>query len=98
MLNDILIFLLILCLIAMLVCFFFIFRNNYTYNCSSIASKCVSGYTKELLEKGEYDLYTNYYNKFEYDYNKHLYNLKLWGRYSCIKPEYREMLKKYDRR
>lgn len=98
MANDILVFFLVLCVIAMLVCFFFLFRNEYTYKCSMISHNCVSKYTKELLEKGEYDLYTNYYQKFEFEYDEHVHHLKLWGRYSYIKPEYREMLKKYDRK
>lgn len=71
-------------------------RWEYTYNCMRIADMCVSNYCSELLAKREYDVTINYYKRYKYDYNKHMYNLTLWGRYSAIKPEYRELLKKYD--
>lgn len=85
-------------IIALIACVLFIFRNDYTYKHSMIAIRCVSNYVDDLRKRNELDMCTNYYDKFEYNYNEYMFNLKLWGRYSYIKPEYREMLKKYDRR
>ena len=71
-------------------------RWEYTYNCMRTANICISNYCEELLSKREYDITVNYYKRYKYDYYKHVHNLTLWGRYSAIKPEYRELLKKHD--
>lgn len=90
-------FLLVILNLCMFFCIFLIFRNMYTFGRLSFSSKLIHNYTSYLIwEADAYDMLEKYHDKFEVDYDKHLFNIFLWGKYSAIKPEYIEFLKQYE--
>jgi hypothetical protein len=72
-------------------------RNTYTWHCSNIARDLISKYTDYLIEKKQYSSTINYYDEMKLDYNKHFLSIWLWGKYSMIKPQYQELLKKIEK-
>lgn len=75
--------------------FLFFMRNNYTFSCGNKSRELISRYTDYLLHSKQYEIGENYYDKMEISYWKHLFSIWLWGKYSRIKPEYKDLLKPY---
>lgn len=75
---------------------FFAYRNNYTHDRLKEACHAVYEYNLFLLYMGKWnDASLDSYDKMLMGYNEHLFSIALWGRYSGIRPEYRELMKPY---
>lgn len=72
----------------------FLLKLSYSTYCMRRAIDAVFRYCVDLIFNGKYDLYKNYYNEMLIDIDKHVFGFK-FGKYSAIKPEYREVLKPY---
>lgn len=68
------------------------FRNEYTLKRMEEARILISKYNQKLLKNKKYDITIDYYNDMIIDYNEYLISLNLWGKYSAIKPEYKNIL------
>lgn len=79
----------IIYLVAFLIALFFLFRNNYIYKCRRKIIDIIYNYHKN----NEY--VPNIYEKMMISYNKHMFSIWKWGKYSGIKDEYKEILKPY---
>ena len=88
-------------LMAMTYCFFMIIRNKHVLEWQLKASHAVYLYNVDLIYKciasgEEYDGAQSIdSDTATFEYGKHLNNLRLWGKFSAITPEYHEKLDKY---
>lgn len=73
------------------VCLFMVFRNYYTYLRMRESINLVYQYVCNLNNK-DYDYKKDYYGQMIIDYDKYLLSFSLWGKYSAIKKEYKELL------
>lgn len=76
--------------IIIVISLFMLFRNEYTSRRMREARELICEYAKKL-DYQNYDYSKNYFHM-KYEYNKYLLSLHLWGKYSAIKPEYKELL------
>lgn len=88
--------LIVFCIILVLYIFAMI-RNTYTWHCRNISIDLVSKYKDYLIIKEEYDMNIHYSDEMIIEYNKHMFSIWLWGKYSCIKPQYKELLKNIEK-
>jgi hypothetical protein len=70
-------------------------RNGISYKNTKFAINLISAYTK-TIPYGEYEFGKDYYEEMKISYFRHIFSFWLWGKYSVIKPQYREMLKEYE--
>lgn len=73
------------------------FRNEYTHARMTEAINVVYRYNFDLIETGNYtkDDASLDYDKAIYNYFVYYFTIALWGKFTGIKPEYKEMLKPY---
>lgn len=76
--------------IIFVLCIFFMFRNQYTLKRRNEATDIIYKYVKNLMD--EYDSSRDYYQEMRIPYLKYMFSLNLWGKYSCIKSEYKNSL------
>ena len=74
----------------------FLARNSYTYNRCENARILIYKYTIYLIEKRQYSSDIEYYDEMRMGYDKYLFSIWLWGKYSIIKPQYKELLKSFE--
>jgi hypothetical protein len=70
-------------------------RNSYTYKRQMDAMDIVNEYMQYMsnrLTKGELLKLLATWNDYTYDYDEYMFDLFLWGKYSAIKPQYKELL------
>ena len=78
----------------LLVTLFFGWRNGYTYKILGYAREAVYKHAMDNISKGVY-YDGNLFEKMIMRYKKHLISYWLYGKYSGVKKEYRELLKPY---
>jgi hypothetical protein len=71
-------------------------RNEYTHHRVVEALYVVYRYNVELIESGEYttEMVLDY-DKTLYGYDEYFLTIALWGKFTAIRPKYRELLKPY---
>jgi hypothetical protein len=80
-----------LCIIGLILCVCLFIRNIYTFNKQTEAANLVYKYVINLSEN-DYDFHLNYFEEMIISYPKYLFSLDLWGKYSAIKPEYKNII------
>ncbi len=79
----------ILCILT-----FFLLRIDYTCTCRLTAIDVIGRYLSDRIKNNlEYKFES--YDEMRIDYNRHLFSIWKWGKYSAIKDEYMEVLKPY---
>lgn len=82
-------------LVVFVLCILSLIRSNYTAYCGDISRKIISLYCDDLIEKREYKIGSGYFTLMQIPYFKHMFSIWLNGKYSRIKPEYKEILAPY---
>ena len=86
---------LILALVALAFCIFFLLRNNYVFNREIEAGMAVFRYSMNLFLTSQYNSDINYHHEMEIKYDTLLFDIARWGKYAAVKDEYIETLKPY---
>lgn len=82
-----------ICVMILILCLLGIIRNNYTYTRITEGNDLVFKYIKTLHGKN-YDWDKDYFKEMVIRYDKYFVSLKLWGKNSAIKSEYKDKLLK----
>ena len=95
--NTILNIILVLLLLLVVISIFMLYRNSYVWKIRINAIHAIYNYQSSLINKGVFKSINSGsdYDKMLLGYDKQLYSILLWGKYSSIRKEYQELLIPY---
>jgi len=90
-------FILIFLVILLVICILALIRNSYTLRMQINAADLIRDYCQNLIDNHQYDMEYQYYIEMMNDYDSYFNNIFAYGKYKAIKPEYRQLLKDFEK-
>jgi predicted histidine transporter YuiF (NhaC family) len=92
MFNTAMVIILIVLVVGLVLSFFMVYRNEYTYKRQKEAIEIVCQYCTNLILTDKYVILENgYYDTILVDYDTYMWRLWDWSLKGCFREEYREL-------